>query len=124
MHIAVSDNAYIHVGDGTSFNTGVHIVSKYGIEIGKHVRIGEYVTIRDQNHEFRSRDELIANQGMYGSPIKIENDVWIGRGCFIGPGVTIGEGTVVGANSVVVKSLPPFSIAVGAPARVIRQRGA
>lgn len=54
-------------------------------------------------------------------PIRIERNVWIGFDCCVLPGVTIGEGSIVGARSVVTESVPPYSLAVGNPARVIRQ---
>ena len=53
-------------------------------------------------------------------PITIGNNVWLGGGAIVCPGVTIGENTVVGAGAVVVKDLPPNVLAVGTPARVIR----
>lgn len=59
---------------------------------------------------------------MVGAPISIGEDVWIGRGVFVGKGVSIGQGAVIGANSVVVKDIPPYAVAVGAPARVIKYR--
>ena len=54
--------------------------------------------------------------------VTIGNDVWIGEACFVKCGVTIGTGAVIGAHSVVTKDIPPYTIAVGAPARVIRNR--
>jgi acetyltransferase-like isoleucine patch superfamily enzyme len=55
------------------------------------------------------------------NPIKIGANVWIGFDCCILPGVTIGDGSVVGARSVVMENVPAFSVAVGNPARVVRQ---
>jgi acetyltransferase-like isoleucine patch superfamily enzyme len=54
--------------------------------------------------------------------VVIGNDVWIGQGVFIKSGVTIGDGAIIGARSVVTKDIPPYSIAVGSPAKVLRQR--
>lgn len=56
----------------------------------------------------------------FGLPVVIEDDCWIGGGSIILPGVTIGKGSTVGAGSTVTKNLPPYSVAVGAPARVVR----
>lgn len=64
-----------------------------------------------------SSKELVSS-----GPIIIEKDSWIGAGSIILSGVTIGHGSVVGAGSVVTKSVPPFSIVAGNPARVIRRR--
>jgi len=55
-------------------------------------------------------------------PITIGNDVWIGRRVIILPGVVIGDGCVIGAGAVVTKSLPPYSVAVGNPARIVKNR--
>lgn len=56
----------------------------------------------------------------YGLPVCIEDDVWVGGGTIILPGVTIGRGSTIGAGSVVTKSIPPYSVAVGSPARVVK----
>lgn len=57
---------------------------------------------------------------MYG-PIKVENDVWIGTNVVVLPGITIGKCSIIGAGSIVTKDIPPYSIAVGNPARVIKK---
>jgi acetyltransferase-like isoleucine patch superfamily enzyme len=111
----------IHLGDRVSLNTGCHLVALYGITIGEGTRIGEYTSIRDQNHRF-DEPGTVVDQGYVGAPIRIEADCWIGRGVFIGPGVTIGRGAVIGANSVVTRDIPADAVAVGAPARVVRYR--
>jgi acetyltransferase-like isoleucine patch superfamily enzyme len=122
LFFGTSREAKIILGENTSVNTGAHIVAIHGIEIGRDTAIAEYVTIRDQNHRFSDPGAPIRTQSFEGSPIKIGNDVWIGRGVFIGPGIEIGDGAVVGANSVVTQNIPAYSIAVGAPARVIGKR--
>ncbi len=58
-----------------------------------------------------------------GRPIRLGRDVWLGAGVRVLKGVTVGDGCVVGAGSVVNKDLPPYSIAVGVPAKVVRSRG-
>ena len=55
-------------------------------------------------------------------PVTIGNDVWIGEGVFIGSGITVGNGAVIGAHSVVTHDVPPYAIAIGAPARILRYR--
>ena len=123
VFLSATGDACIRIGGKASVNTGCHIVAVNTILIGDNTAIAEYVTIRDQNHNFSSADMPVREQGYCSSPIRIGNDVWIGRGAFIGPGVEIGDGAIIGANSVVTKSIPAFAIAVGAPARVIGQRG-
>lgn len=111
----------IHLGDDTRLNRGCTLTSYAEIFIDDFTIIGEFVSIRDANHGM-SRDEPIRYQPHTSAPIRIGRDVWIGRGSCILPGITIGEGSVIGANSVVTKDVPPYSIAAGVPAKVIRER--
>ena len=60
-------------------------------------------------------------EGIQGT-INIENDVWIGAGCTVLTGVTIGEGSIIGSGSIVTKDIPKYSIAIGSPAKVIKNR--
>jgi len=107
----------IIVGDNCSINTGCHIVAAERITIRDNVAIGEYVSIRDQEHQF-SPDSGVRGQGFKIEPITIDSNVWIGRGVYIGPGTTIQSGTIVGANSVVRGKFPPNVLVAGAPATV------
>ena len=122
LFLSASDDAHIRIGDNCSINTGCHLVAVSGIDIGDGTMIGEYVSIRDQNHNFADAQLEIREQGFVSKPIRIGKDVWIGRGVFIGSGIEIGDGCIIGANSVVTKSLPPYSVAVGSPARVVKSR--
>lgn len=115
-------NSSIIIGNNVSINDYVYISAVYGIEIGDDSRIGEFVSIRDNDHAFSDPNRPIYSQGFTGKSIKIGSDVWIGRGVFIGKGVEIGNSAVIGANSVVTKSIPPFAVAVGNPAKVIKYR--
>ena len=92
------------------------------IKIGNNVRIAPNVMIISANHVFDNPDIPICNQGMNIKPITIEDDVWVAGRVNIMAGVTIGKGSVIGAGSVVTKDIPPYSVAVGAPAKVIKQR--
>lgn len=109
----------IVVGDDTSLNTGCHLIASEGISIGRNVAIGEYVSIRDQEHRFAPRSG-VRGHGFRVSPVTIEDNVWIGRGAYIGPGTHIRSGSVVGANSVVTGNFPPNVLIAGAPATIRR----
>lgn len=113
----------ITIGDRVSVNTGCHLVALEGITIGANSSIGEYVSIRDQNHVFDDAGRPVKDQGFACKAIQIGEDVWIGRGVMVCPGVTIGTGAVVGANSVVTKDVEPFMVVVGCPAKPVRRRG-
>lgn len=93
-----------------------------GITIGNYVRIASHVSIIAFNHIYKDPHVLIKLQGKTSRGIIIKDDVWIGTGVRILDGVTIGEGSVIGAGSVVTKDIPPYSVAVGVPAKVIKNR--
>ena len=112
------NNGIINIGNNVHFAYGVIVMSYSSISIGDDVLVGEYTSIRDQEHDFR-KGILIREQELKTAPIVIEKNVWIGRGCIIFKGVTIGTGSVVGANSVVKKDIPSYCITAGTPARVI-----
>ncbi|THF79106.1 acyltransferase [Cohnella fermenti] len=92
------------------------------ITIGDDVRIASHAIIIAGNHRFADPDRPIRTQGLDLAPITIENDVWIAGRVNIMAGVTIGRGSVIGGGSVVTKDIPPYSLAVGVPARVIASR--
>lgn len=123
--------SYENICVGNNVNLGyrpVLIAGKSKITIGSHVMFGPQVTIRGGNH----RIDLL---GRYMDTVKndekrpeddpgvvIEDDVWIGTRAIILAGVTIGRGSVVAAGAVVTKSVPPYAIVGGNPAKVIRMR--
>jgi len=116
-----TNGAVIKVGNMCTINTGVLIAAHTRIEIGDNGLIGEYTSIRDNDHRYDASDPII-EQGFISSPIHIEDDVWIGRGCCVLKGVRIGKGAVVAANSVVNKPVPEYAIVGGVPARIIGRR--
>jgi acetyltransferase-like isoleucine patch superfamily enzyme len=120
--IGASKNSKINIGSNVSINQGTYIVAQQQILIGDDCRIGEYVSIRDNDHSWEDPIVLIRNQGFTSIPTFIGNDVWIGRGAVIGKGIKIGDGAVIGANSVVTKDVEAFSVVVGCPAKKIKMR--
>jgi acetyltransferase-like isoleucine patch superfamily enzyme len=118
----VTEGAEIRIGDRVLINNGFVISANELIEIGADSLIGEYVSIRDADHAFSRRDIPISLQGFTSAPIRIGEDVWIGRGAVILKGIEIGRGAVIGANSVVTHDVAPYDIVVGAPARRVRSR--
>lgn len=75
------------------------------------------------NHRFSDISRPIMEQGLICKGIVVGSDVWIGTGAKVLDGVEIGDGAVIGAGSVVTRDIPPYSVAVGVPAKVISYRG-
>jgi acetyltransferase-like isoleucine patch superfamily enzyme len=111
----------VTIGDRCLIGKGSGIVGHFSIEIGDDVWTGHNVYITDQNHGYQDVTLPISVQTMPEKPVRIGNGSWLGYGSVILPGADIGEHVVIGANSVVTGSIPSFSVAVGSPARVIRQ---
>lgn len=95
-----------------------------GLSIGSGTIISRNVEIWTANHNYDSADlEMIPyDKRMVGKPVVIGENVWIGSRVIILPGVTIGEGAVIGAGAVVSKDIPPFAVAGGNPAKVLKYR--
>ena len=96
----------------------------YGpVTIGKDVMMGPEVVIYTSGHRFDRTDIPMMGQDFTDpEPVTIGNDVWIGRRVMIMPGVTIGDGCVIGAGAVVTKNIPPYTVAGGVPAKVLKIR--
>jgi acetyltransferase-like isoleucine patch superfamily enzyme len=110
------------IGDGTYIGPRVILGAGGGIRIGARVTFGAAVHVLAENHAFNDAGRPIQSQGVTRAGIVVEDDVWVGNAAILLDGVTIGRGAVVGAGSVVTHDVPPGAVAVGNPARVIRQR--
>lgn len=122
VNIGCLEDTCIHIGEETFIAPDVCIAGPGDIKIGKHCMIAAHSGIYANNHNFADPNQLIKNQGVTRKGIAIEDDCWLGHGVTVLDGVTIGKGSVIGAGAVVNKDIPPFSIAVGVPAKVIKSR--
>ncbi len=113
--------SFLHLGDHTFVNFGLVALDAAPIIIGNHVQIGPNVQLLTPTHPL---DADLRRDGWEGAgPITLGDNVWLGGGVIVLADVTIGEDTVVGAGAVVTRDLPSGVVAVGNPARVIRQPG-
>lgn len=116
----------IIIGANCSFGEYVHITAINKIEIGNGVLCGRFVLVSDNNHGDSNSlqdNDIIPSQRPLTTKgsIRVGNNVWIGDKATILGGVCIGEGAIIAASSVVTKDVPPFSVVVGNPARIIRR---
>ncbi|HVY21313.1 MAG TPA: sugar O-acetyltransferase [Bauldia sp.] len=125
----VDYGVHIELGD-CYINMNCTFLDANRIVLGDKVDVGPNVQLLTATHpvdsakrhlDWPSDPDIPFRVASQALPITIENGVWLGAGVIVLPGVTIGEGTMVGAGSVVTKSLPPYVLAAGNPARVIRQ---
>ena len=110
---------HISIGARSFVNSGLTALDVARITIGEDVQIGPNVQLLTPTHPLDPDERLEGWEA--GLPVTIGDNVWLGGGVIVVPGVTIGEGTVVGAGAVVTKDLPARVLAVGNPARVIRE---
>ena len=111
----------IYIGNNVNISDFSTVYASNQVNIGNNTLIANYVGIIDADPGV-SRSELIRKQPLVEKPIFIGNNVWIGDGVTVLKGVTIGDGAVIGAGSVVTNDIPPYSIAVGNPAKVKKLR--
>jgi acetyltransferase-like isoleucine patch superfamily enzyme len=111
----------VRLGDRCLIGKGSGIVGHFSIEIGNDVWTGHHVYITDQNHGYDDVTMPISKQTQPEQAVSIGDGSWIGFGTVVLPGARIGRHVTIGANSVVSGKIPDFSVAVGAPARVVRR---
>jgi acetyltransferase-like isoleucine patch superfamily enzyme len=115
-------HARIWIGSGTFLNIGVMLASLELVEIGDHCMFANGCFVTDSSHRYDDPSRPVPWQGFTTKgPTRIGDNVWCGANVVVTSGVTIGERCVIGANSVVTADIPAFSVAAGAPARVLRE---
>jgi len=119
--LVTANDAEITIGENSILGPYSIFNGGHGINIGKFCIFGAFIYINSSEHGFR-KDQLIQNQEFYGKMVTLGDDVWLGGHVIITQGVDIGNGSVIGGGSVVTKDIPDYKIAVGSPARVIKDR--
>ncbi len=134
-HVTLGSHAMIRVSGTLSYlgrgvridhhtAIGAHsfIGAAGGVTIGSHVLMGNRISFHAENHNYEDAERLISEQGVRRQGIIVEDDCWLGSGCYILDGVTIGRGAVVAAGSVVTADVQSFTVVAGIPAKPIRRR--
>jgi acetyltransferase-like isoleucine patch superfamily enzyme len=114
--LGTDPGAVLQIGDDVFVNQGTTIHATHSVTIGSHVRIGDQSAIYDSSFH-----EVDPGEGVETAAVVIGDDVWLARGVVVLPGSEIGEGSVIGAGSVVRGTIPPWVVATGSPARVVRE---
>jgi len=113
--------ARVRIGEGSFLNIGVMVAALELVEIGAHCMLANNCFVTDADHRVGDFERPITWQGFTTKgPTRIGDNTWLGANVVVTSGVTIGERCVIGANSVVTRDIAPFSVAAGAPAKVLR----
>jgi acetyltransferase-like isoleucine patch superfamily enzyme len=116
-----SDAGRIAVGGGSFLNLNVMIAAVESVSLGDHCMLANGCLVTDGNHRFDDLEKPVPWQGFTSrGPVTLGDNVWLGANVVVTSGVTIGRRAVIGANSVVIDDIPEFSIAAGAPARILK----
>lgn len=109
----------VEIGENSLVGLGNVIIGP--VKIGNNVILAQNIVASGLNHNYTDIEQPIHKQGVSVAPIVIEDDCWIGANTVITAGVTIGKHSVVAAGAVVTKDIPPYSVVVGNPSRVIKR---
>jgi acetyltransferase-like isoleucine patch superfamily enzyme len=114
---------FFRVGDKVVFGGSNTINGYLDIDVGDDCIFADRIYVTDFDHVYADPGVPIRRQGIVKSPVRIEDDCWIGEKATILRGVTVGRGSVVGSQTVVTRDVPPMSVVVGNPGRVVKRRG-
>ncbi|MCL6267168.1 acyltransferase [Flagellimonas myxillae] len=108
----------VKIGDRTRIGLGNTIIGP--VTIGNDVRLAQNIVLSGLNHNYEDVTQPIHAQGVSTATIVVEEETWIGANSVVVAGVTIGKHCIIAGGSVVTKNIPPYSVAVGNPARVVK----
>lgn len=115
-------DGYIDIKNNVYVGTGSRLFGHVGLEIGEFCLLAQNITITPYSHKFADPNTVIIRQGGNREKVTIGRDCYLGMSVSVMYSGSIGDGSVIGAGSVVVKPIPPYSVAVGVPAKVIKER--
>ncbi|NOU45638.1 MAG: acyltransferase [Bacteroidales bacterium] len=109
----------VSIGDRTRIGLGCVLIGP--VSVGNDIMFAQHIVVSGLNHGYQDIHVPISLQPVETKPIIIEDEVWIGANAVITAGVTIGRHSVIAGGSVVTKSVPPYSVVGGNPAKVLRR---
>lgn len=115
VELCTGPEGHLRIGDGVRLNYGVSVAAHREVSIGARVRIGPYAMILDTDFH----DPYERGRRPEAMPVVIEDDVWIGAKASILKGVRVGRGAIIGVGAVVNRSVDPFTIVAGVPAKPV-----
>jgi lipopolysaccharide O-acetyltransferase len=125
---ASTEGTLIRIGANVAMNDDVHIGAVESVTIGDRVLVASKVFITDHDHGCYGKGQIHTDpriapgeRPLSASPVVIEDDVWLGEFVSVLAGVRIGRGAIIGTMSTVTRDIPPYCIAIGSPARVVKK---
>lgn len=117
------DGVKLTIGKNCKMGDHVHITASRQVTIGDDCLLASFLYISDTNHGDGTEDPMTPpdSRALTSQPVTIGSSVWLGEGVAVLPGATIGDGCIIGAHAVVKGEIPPYTIAVGAPARPVKR---
>lgn len=118
-----SKGVSLHIGKNCKIGDHVHIAASENVTIGDDCLFASFVYISDTNHGTGSENPMTPPDDweLTSDPVSIGNCVWLGEGVAVLPGAKIGDGCTIGAHAVVKGEIPPYTVAVGAPAKPVKK---
>ena len=118
-----NNDCKLYIGKQCRLGDRVHIVASQKVTIGDNCLFASNIFVSDTNHgdQTSNPNTAPADRDLTSNPVQIGDNVWVGEGVSILPGTTIGNGCIIGAHSVVNSVIPDYCIAVGAPAKVVKE---
>lgn len=120
--ISTGYKGYVRIGKNTIVGASSLLQGPGGIDIGENVLIGDQTVLNAGKHIYEDPGLPILEQGITMEGISVGDDVWIGTGVIVTDGVTISKGSIIEPGSLVNTNIPPYSVAAGSPAKIIKNR--
>ena len=119
----MGEGVTLRLGENCKIGDNVHIVASRQVTIGDNCLFASHIFISDTNHGTGKENPMTPpdSRPLSADPVSIGSNVWLGEGVAVLPGAQIGDGCIIGAHAVVKGEIPPYTIAVGAPAKPVKK---